>query len=211
MFKCLFAFAVSTVSATQGPGFGVSFNEGGLNTAKNIIGPYIFASLKDLQIPEVDFDGGKLTNVEVELPPPPMSDLNVNLDSASNGLELTAKGISAHMTSDFVFKKVITVTGSMDVKINNIQMDFEVGLGTQPGTPTPELAPKLSAQKVAVTINPDDVDITLSGSLVAKIAGVFIPLIKSTILPTIVQQVQTEAKTLIDTTIDQDLALYGVQ
>ena len=119
-----------------------------------------------------------------------MTAINLNLDSANNGLELKASQVSAHLTSDFTYKYLfITATGGMDVKIKNINMDFEVGLGTQPGTPTTELAPKLTAQKVAVAINPDDVDITLSGSFVAKIAGVFIPLIKSTIIPTIVQQV----------------------
>jgi len=141
-----------------------------------------------------------------------LSDLAINLDNAQNGVELTAKGVDCHLTSDFQYKYLfITVNGAMDVKIKNINMDFEVGLGTQPGTPSTELAPMLTAKKVDIVINPDDVDITLSGSLVAKIAGVFIPLIKSTIIPTIVDQVKTTATTLIDTTIDQDLQLYGVQ
>lgn len=49
------------------------------------------------------------------------------------------------------------------------------------------MAPKLKVQKSDITINPDDIDVTLSGSLVAKIASVFIPLFKSTIIPLVVK------------------------
>lgn len=116
-----------------------------MNLAKNIVTPYIFGALGDLSIPEVDFSGGKLTNVIVNIPEPPTSDININLDSAKNGVELLANGVAAHMTADFTYKYIITVSGKMDIKISNINMDMEVGLGTQPGTPTSELAPKLSA------------------------------------------------------------------
>ena len=59
-------------------------------------------------------------------------------------------------------------------------------------------------------MNPDDIDITLSGSLVAKIASVFIPLFKSTLIPMIVNDLVQTVTTTIDTTVDQDLALYGI-
>lgn len=59
-------------------------------------------------------------------------------------------------------------------------------------------------------MNPDDIDITLSGSLVAKIASVFIPLFKSTLIPMIVDDLVKTVTTTIDTTVDQDLALYGI-
>lgn len=62
-----------------------------------------------------------------------------------------------------------------------------------------------------ININPDDIDITLSGSLVAKIASVFIPLFKSTLIPMIVNDLVQTVTTTIDTTVDQDLALYGIQ
>lgn len=59
-------------------------------------------------------------------------------------------------------------------------------------------------------MNPDDIDITLSGSLVAKIASVFIPLFKSTLIPMIVDDLVKTVTTTIDTTVNQDLALYGI-
>ena len=61
-----------------------------------------------------------------------------------------------------------------------------------------------------INMNPDDIDITLSGSLVAKIASVFIPLFKSTLIPMIVDDLVKTVTTTIDTTVDQDLALYGI-
>jgi hypothetical protein len=71
------------------------------------------------------------------------------------------------------------------------------------------MAPKLKVQKSDITINPDDVDITLSGSLVSKIASVFIPLFKSLVIPDVVKTVQSQIQTVVDTTVNQDLAIYG--
>lgn len=88
---------------------------------------------------------------------------------------------------------------------------MELDASTQPGTPSYELAPKITAQKLAINVNPDDIDIQLTGGLVSKIANILIPLIKSSVVPSIIDQVTTQAKTLIDTTIDEDLKTYGNQ
>jgi len=69
-------------------------------------------------------------------------------------------------------------------------IDMEIDVSEQAATPSTEMGPKLKVQKSDININPDDLDISLSGSLVAKIASVFIPLVKSTIVPAIVEQVQ---------------------
>jgi len=91
------------------------------------------------------------------------------------------------MTADFSYTYWITVTGSADIKVNKMAIDMEIDLSEQPGTPSTEMAPKLKVQKSDITINPDDLDITLTGSLVAKIASVFIPLFKSTVVPLVIK------------------------
>jgi len=68
MFKILSAFTFAAVSAAETPGLGISLSQDGMNLAKNIIAPYIFNIVGNVTIPEVDFDGGFLKNVEVELP-----------------------------------------------------------------------------------------------------------------------------------------------
>jgi hypothetical protein len=62
MFKyiALIGSSALAVSAANGPGLGASVTQNGLSTAKNILTPYIFKNIKDLKIPEIDFDGGKL-------------------------------------------------------------------------------------------------------------------------------------------------------
>lgn len=72
--------------------------------------------------------------------------------------------------------------------------------------PATELAPKLEVSNVNVAINPDDIDIKLSGSLVSKIASVFIPLFKKTLIPMIVDDLEAQVKDLVDKTIDMELA-----
>ena len=115
------------------------------------------------------------------------------------------------MTADFSYTYWITVGGSAKVNVKKMGIDMEVDISEQAGTPSTEMAPKLKVQKSAITINPDDLDVTLSGSLVAKIASVFIPLFKSTIIPLVVKQVQAQIGTVVDTTVNQDLVVYGTQ
>ena len=90
-------------------------------------------------------------------------------------------------------------------------MDLAIGFSTQPGNPSSELAPKLEVSKIDVNINPSDIDIKLSGSLVSKIASVFIPLFKSTLIPMIVEDLESNVKTIVDTTLDNALAVNGTQ
>merc|ERR1712127_202203 len=202
---------IATVAAANGPGISVSISKEGINNAKNVAVPYIFNIIKDIQVPEVDFDGGFLKNIAIALPQPPITDITLNTDSANNGAELLADGVTAHLTADFSYTYFLTVSGSADVKVNKMSIDMEIDVSEQPGTPSTEMAPKLKVQKSAININPDDLDITLSGSLVAKIASVFIPLFKSTIVPLVVKQVQAQIVTVVDTTINQDLVVYGNQ
>lgn len=87
------------------------------------------------------------------------------------------------MTADFRYKILFNVDGKADIKIKDIDIDFEADVSLQNGQHTSEMAPKLAIPKVDVNIDPNNVDIHLSGGLVSKIAGVFIPFIKGTLIP----------------------------
>lgn len=64
---------------------------------------------------------------------------------------------------------------------------------------------------VDIIVNSDDIDIKLSGSSVAKIASVFIPYLKKTVIPTLLKTVEKEVKTIVNDQIDTDLQEYGSQ
>jgi len=97
-----------------------------MNNAKNVAVPYIFNIIKDIQLPEVDFDGGFLKNIAISLPQPPISALNINTDSANNGVELVANQVSAKMSADFSYKYFITVTGTVNVDVKKMGIDMEM-------------------------------------------------------------------------------------
>lgn len=182
---------ISTAKATQGPGLAISLTENGANQAKNVAMPFIFQFLQDVTVPDVSFDGGQLTNIHLQVAEPALDAVNIKFDNANNGAELTCSQATAHATADFKFKYLfITATGSADIKINKLQLDTELDATTQVGNPAPELAPMLKVQKLDININPNDIDITLSGGFVAKIANVFIPLLKSTVIPDVIKQAQ---------------------
>lgn len=208
----IIALFVASCSADDVPGLGGSVSQAGVSSLTSIVTPYIFANIKDIEIPEIDFDGGYLKNIDINIPAPASyDDINLNLVNPDNALELVANNLQANLVCDFKYKYGITVDGKANIAIKKMNADIELGLTTQPGTPSTDVAPKITADKVAININPDDIDIKLSGSLVSKIASVFIPLFKSTLIPMIVDDLTSQIKTIVDTTIDDDLAKYGTQ
>lgn len=211
--KSIFYSLLSAVClADQGPGFGMSVNQAGINTAVSIVTPIIFENLKDITLPEIDFDGGSLSNVDIKVPPPTSyDDITLTLENAGNDMDFVANKLSAKLTCDFKYKFGITVTGKANINIKKMNLDMAVAFSTQTGNPSFELAPKLDVSKINVAINPDDIDITLSGSLVSKIASVFIPLFKSTLIPMIVNDLEDQVKTIVDKTLDHALATNGTQ
>lgn len=174
--------------------------------------PYIFQFLKNLTIPEVDFDGGWLKNINVNVPQPSTDAVNIGFDNTKNALELICIEATAHLTADFHYTYLfITVDGKADITIKKAALDVAISAGTQAGTPSYELAPKLNADKIDINVNSDDIDVTLTGGLVAKIANILIPLIKSSVIPSLINQVESTATSLINEQLNQDLALYGTQ
>lgn len=89
------------------------------------------------------------------------------------------------MNADFQYTwTIFTVTGTMQVNIKKMGINAVLDVGTQQGTNQPyDLAPGVKVGALDVILNNNDIDITLSGSLVSKIASIFIPLIKSSIIP----------------------------
>jgi hypothetical protein len=183
-----------------------------LNNAKDVVTPLLFAVLQNLTIPEVDFDGGYLKNIEVHIEQPSVKNINIAAQSAANAVELTANTLDATMSSDFKYKWLfVTATGTADIKMSDISLDMELGLGTQVSNTTGELAPKLAVKKSDINVDPSKVDIKLTGSLVAKIASVFIPLFKSTIIPDVIKTVQQQITEIVDNQIDTALMVNGTQ
>ena len=167
-------------------GLGASITAAGISNVKNIVAPLVFSKLTDLKIAEIDVSGGKFTNLNINLPQPSLNDITTKFDGANNGIELVVDNATGTITADFSYTYLITVRGTASIDIKKLGVDFDLGFDTQPGTPSNELAPKLKIVKSDISINPADIDVTLSGSLVAKVASLVIPLIKSSVIPAIV-------------------------
>ena len=216
MFKTLLSAAavLAGVKAADGPGLAIITSQEGLTDTTHILVPYIFGFLHDLHLPDVSTSGLSLKNITVTLPVPDAEAVNITNVPASNSVKLDAARIHMKMHAAFEFKYLfLDVKGGMEVDFINdgVGVHIPLALGTQPGTHGDDLAPKVTTTGLQIDLNPDNVNITLTGDLVAKIAGILIPLIKNTILPEVIKQVETQATELINTTLDEDLAKYGTQ
>lgn len=185
---------LATVSAAETPGLGGSLTQKGLKDAKNIVAPFIFQYLHDLKLPDISSGPVKFTNAEVTATPPASySAIQVAFVNGVNGVEFTDTEGAIIINADFTFHELFTVKGHANITITKAKLDLEVDVSQQPGTPADEMAPKLDLSKTGIDVNPNHVDIKLTGGAVSKIAGILIPLIKSTIIPEVIKQIQTQA------------------
>lgn len=87
--------------------------------------------MKDLVIPELDFDGGSLKNIDIKIPEPALTDVSINLVQATNGVELVCNNVVANMVSDFKYTYgILSVSGVATINIKKIGLDLEFDVGT---------------------------------------------------------------------------------
>ena len=87
--------------------------------------------MKDLVIPELDFDGGSLKNIDIKIPEPALSDVSINLVQATNGVELLCNNVIANIVSDFKYTYgILSVSGTATINIKKISLDMELDVGT---------------------------------------------------------------------------------
>lgn len=99
--------------------------------------------------------------------------------------------------------------GKADIQIKKLGINFEMDVSTQPGNNTAELAAKITIPTVSINVDPNDIDIKLSGGgLVTKIAAVLIPLIKGTIIPDLLKTLESTIQGKVCDTINTDLAEF---
>lgn len=148
-----------------------------------------------------------MKDLVIHLPQPPLEDIGINFEHASNGVELFANGAEATISAAFSYKYWITVTGEVAIKINKLSVDLECDISEQAvGT---EKAPYLKMQKSDIIVNPSDVDITLTGGLVSRIASIFIPFLKSTVVPDIISTVEGLINTAVNVDANKYIVEYG--
>jgi hypothetical protein len=207
----LSAIAALATAYNTHNGLGVSVTQEGITSVTNVVVPIIFGLATDLKVPDYEADGLKLTNIVASASAPTdLSDISITLGAAHNSVALASTGVGAHITADFSYKVLFsTITGSMDITVTDAGLDLTTDLSTQQGDEFGELAPALTCESVKLDVDSDNVAITLSGGAVDKIASSLIALLKSSILPTVIDSVQDTIKTGIDTTANDVLSQQG--
>jgi len=99
----------------------------------------------------------------------------------------------------------------MTIDITNMSLATRLDVGTQPSDFSYDVAPKLNVGQMDINLDPKNINVQLTGGFVTKIASVFVPFIKGTLVPQMIAQVKTQATQAINVTANQDLQKYGTQ
>lgn len=115
------------------PGFSWSSSIDGINQVTHIVSPYVFKHLNRIPLPDVDFTGGKMTNIKMTLHQPEdlERDIDFSLNPLNNSLIFTGEELFAEIVGDFTAKLLlIQVSGTAYVNITGMGFEMEVALTT---------------------------------------------------------------------------------
>jgi hypothetical protein len=165
--------------------------------------PQFIKYLDDLKLPDVEFKGGKMTNITFAvLEPENVDNVNFTLVPSNNSVMMIARNMSTQVQGNFTYDFfLMEIDGTAYVNITDMVFDIEVNLTTQT-TKFGKLAPAIKLLNLDININPDNIKIKLVGSLVAKIASLFTEIFKNQIIHQIVADSKKEIADIIDKDIN---------
>jgi hypothetical protein len=149
----------------------------------------------------------------VELTQPEIDNVAVTLVNVSNALEMSATDIKMSATSKFKYKyELLEYKGSLDIKVTNVKFDVQVALSQQTGTPDYTIAPKVTVTKLDLDVSSKHTSIKFHGKdIVTQIVKLLEPLVQKTFEKDVVKGIKKQMTKIIDTTVDEDLSIYGTQ
>ena len=168
-----FHLLLGIISATEGPGATMSIDIAIVEQAKNVYFDFVMNIINNLTIPEIDFDGGYIKENEIHITET-SKNVNISTDVADNGFEFRVDDLKAKFHSgQFKMKKLlITAKGSIDVSMDEIDVDIKIGVRTAK-LPNGRYVPFLTVPRAKVDINRKKMDIKIHGNFVTKIAKAF--------------------------------------
>jgi hypothetical protein len=195
------------------PGFTVSTSLHGLNQlTHHFLGPYFFSRSEWFPLPdEFPFSGGKVKDVEVLLLQPKdlQKDIKFDIDTKNKTIRMNGHRMYAQMRGNFTFTFMyVEFSGQVYSNVSDMTVIADSRLRAVPDE-TGRLAPQLEIVNLEIEIDPNNIQVKLEGSVVAKIAEVFTEIFKNKVAGKVVEASKQEVYRVVDRDVNKKLLIYG--
>lgn len=187
----------SAVSATAA-GIATSVDIGVVQNVKNYAMPMMIHTINTMTIPDMEVDDFTITNMKVDLDPIDPQYIQIALDQADNAIVMTAQNIAGVIKGDFKYKWfIISCHGSFeaDIEKGGASMSMKMPLLAQ--SINNKLLPGIDIKDLQLSINKKKVDISLSGSIMADIADLFVDIFEGLVIDMLESEIEKHAPAII--------------
>jgi hypothetical protein len=189
-------------------GFAAAVDIDVVQNVKNYALPYIANVINNLEISDMDTDDYQIDNIRFELDPIDVEDATVVFNETYNGIHLSADNIGGHLRCHvrITYLWIFNVHGKLDLNMNNAaKIRANIALGSQTSTDGTKQVFATDFQVFHFNLDKKDVSIELSGNFAADMANGIIWLFEDFILQDIVDAVNGNVPSVMNTLINQML------
>ena len=182
----VFKIAISlfcSVAAAFNPGLKLSTDFNMYNHAKDVYFDTVKGLINNITIPDLEIPGGHFNKNKFHYDE---KSSDFKLEAGNNSVKFYANKISGSFhSSDFRYKELIFIaTGSVDAKIKDMSVAFELEYTTQK-LKNGDLVPAFKAISSSVSLSKSDIDISIHGNIWSDLAnilkGLFMGVVKDQI------------------------------
>ena len=178
----------------------------------HFLGPYFFAHSGWHTLPdEFKFSHGKIKDVEVLLEEPEdlTEDIKFEIDAKNKTIRMNGHHLKAQMRGNFTFTFMsVDFEGQVHANVSDMTVIADSRLRAVPDE-TGRLAPQLDVANLDIAIDPNNIEVRLEGSLVAKIAQMFPDIFKKEVAGKVLESSKQEVLMIVDRDLNKKLYLYG--
>jgi hypothetical protein len=155
-------------------------------------------AINKIDLPEISEDGFKVSNVKIDIMPIDTKNVKIGMQSSDNSIQFVAQNLAIQIKGDFKYKLfLITYHGRFEAVVEENGASLALGLPLLTQQSGSKLLPAININNMNLNIDSNKVKITLSGSIVADIADLFVGFFKKTILKAVVKEVDNGIPPLI--------------
>lgn len=171
---------------------------------KNYLMPMILTYINNEKLPRMEFDGGYVEDVQLDLFVKSNNSLQLNFSEAINGGILTASDIGGTVTANVKYRALfVNVKAKAIVTFDDNAITLYGELPFTNQTVDGRVLPRVDVQQFDINFDTKKIHIDLEGSLLADIIAIIVRAFKTSILKAISKVIDQEVPALVQESINE--------
>ena len=164
--------------------------------------------MNNIDIPDIKGGDLKIKNIKFTIAQPPQDQVVFSFDPAGNAIKLTLSQVTASMSAKAVYRLLFfDLTGTVKVNMKNMTLSATLHLDKYVNGDG-QYGPAADVTYLKISVNDRDVDIKLTGDIIAQFGNLIIQLFKGEIIGLALGEGEKAAKSALNDIMTKELRSF---